>query len=165
MSREPQRREPTVDTAAVLGKHAVLAVAVWAISAYTHSPAILYVALYLLITGIAAGALLPNVATEIRHETRCWIAVLCAGTLAVRLTLTLFAGAGERGVSDAFGAEFSATAQSLLGGHLPSLFVYAIISVPFAWTLWLTQRWRLHGRTQRYDHIVRHARRQDRFQP
>ncbi len=156
---------PHVDTAAILGKHALLAAAVWAISAYTQSTAILYVALYVITTSAAAAALLPNVGTELRHEARCWTAVLCAGTLAVRLTLTVLSDMGEGGVSGAFGAEFSQTAGSLVGGHLPALFVYAIISVPVAWTLWLVQRWRLHGRTRRYDRIVRDARRQDKFQP
>lgn len=157
--------EPTVDAPAVLGKHAVLAATVWLVATVTRSPAVLHVALYLLITGIAGACLLPNAAAEIRHETRCWIAVLCAGAFAVKLTLAMVAGTDAHGVSEAFGAEFSATAQNLLGGHLPSLFVYAVISVPFAWTLWLVQKWRLHGRTQRYDDLVRTARRHDDFQP
>ncbi|GAA2843540.1 hypothetical protein [Crossiella cryophila] len=157
--------KPAINAPSTWCKHIVLGTVVWAVSAFTSSPAVLHVALYLLITGIAASCLLVNAAAEIRHETRCWVAVLCAGTTAVKLTLAVIAGSGPRGVSEAFGAEFSTTAGNLLGGHLPSLFVYAVIAVPFGWSLWLVQKWRLYGRTHRYESLVRHARRQDHFQP
>ncbi|MCK2240689.1 MULTISPECIES: hypothetical protein [unclassified Crossiella] len=163
--RQPDRVRPTVNVMATWCKHIVLGAAVWTVSAVTRSPAVLHVALYLLITGIAASCLLVNAAAEVRHETRCWVAVLCAGTTAVKLTLAVIAGSGAQGVSEAFGAEFSSTARNLLGGHLPSLFVYAVIAVPFGWSLWLVQKWRLYGRTHRYESLVRHARRQDHFQP
>ncbi|MGO1053043.1 hypothetical protein [Crossiella sp. CA198] len=164
-ARGPHQVKTAVNVPATWIKHLVLGAVVWAVSAFTSSPAVLHVALYLLITGIAASCLLVNAAAEIRHETRCWVAVLCAGTTAVKLTLAVIAGSGPRGVSEAFGAEFSTTAGNLLGGHLPSLFVYAVIAVPFGWSLWLVQKWRLYGRTHRYESLVRHARRQDHFQP
>jgi hypothetical protein len=157
--------QPGIDTAAVLAKHALLAATVWFVATVTGSAAVLDVAVYLLNTGIAAASLLPNAAGEVRHETRCWVTVLCAGCFAVKLTLALLTRSGAGGVGTAFGTEFSSTAASVLTGHLPSLFVYAVISVPFAWTIWLVQKWRLSGRTQRYADLVRHARRQDPFHP
>ncbi|MBP2471173.1 hypothetical protein JOF53_000045 [Crossiella equi] len=161
--RDPVR--PAVNATRTWCKHALLGGALWTVSTVTGSAAVLHVGLYLLITGIVASCFLVNAAHEVRHETRCWIAVLCAGTAAVKITVFVVTGMPPADGVGAFSEEFSGTARSLLSGHLPSLFVYAVIVVPFAWSLWLVQKWRIYGRTQRYESLVRHARRLDEFQP
>ncbi len=154
-----------VPVGGVLARHIGIGVLVAVVSIVLRAPLLALVLTYLLVTAVAAAALLPNAAEEIRHQARVNTVRVTLVAFVLRIIMVMLQNRNPGDLAKSVGSEVSSGAASMAATWLPTIWICLVAGAALVWSTWLFRMWELHGNASTsFETTLRRSRRDDGYQ-